>query len=119
MAMLISVGTSSGEGGRCDAKCYGAQGDACHCCCGGLNHGVGYAKAVDNTTALAEEIISRWAQEHDEPLMFAPALEAGALFDLPTETEVDRSWPRSVHKTIRPSKAAGESHDDGLFERLF
>ena len=27
--------------GRCDARCYKATGQDCHCICGGKNHGVG------------------------------------------------------------------------------
>jgi hypothetical protein len=33
---------------RCDARCYNAKGRACHCICGGENHGVGLNKATDN-----------------------------------------------------------------------
>jgi hypothetical protein len=49
MTTLISWGNSSGELGRCDAKCYDAIGGNCRCICGGLNHGVGKDKAIENT----------------------------------------------------------------------
>jgi alpha-galactosidase/6-phospho-beta-glucosidase family protein len=54
---------SNGEGGRCDAKCYNAVEDECQCCCGGVNHGVGLKRAIDNTTRKYNEIIE-WAQNN-------------------------------------------------------
>lgn len=40
------------EGGRCvrrcDARCYGARGSHCECCCGGANHGAGRSRAIEN-----------------------------------------------------------------------
>jgi len=35
--------------GRCDAKCYEAEHPECDCCCGGVNHGVGFRQAAKNT----------------------------------------------------------------------
>jgi hypothetical protein len=49
MATLIAVYNSDGCVGRCDAKCYNAKVEGCDCVCGGANHGVGLAKAQDNT----------------------------------------------------------------------
>ena len=57
MATLITVGNSSGETGRCDAKCYDATGPVCKCCCGGANHGAGEAQATENTKEMGKEII--------------------------------------------------------------
>jgi len=57
---LIAVYNSSGCIGRCDAKCYEAQLPECECVCGGVNHGAGLAKAMDNTRELAEE----WVKEY-------------------------------------------------------
>jgi hypothetical protein len=44
---------------QCDARCYNAKGKRCTCCCGGLNHGVGLDKALENTRRLA----NRYADE--------------------------------------------------------
>ena len=56
MATLIAVYNSEGCVGRCDAKCYKATEPQCVCICGGMNHGVGYNKAVENTSEwVAEE----------------------------------------------------------------
>ena len=38
--------------GRCDVRCHGARNAACHCICGGKNHGVGSEIAEQNTRAL-------------------------------------------------------------------
>lgn len=54
MTTLIAVYNSSGCVGRCDARCHDAEDDECTCICGGLNHGVGQQRAVENTRALAE-----------------------------------------------------------------
>jgi hypothetical protein len=40
----------------CDARCYDAkwQGEECHCCCGGVNHAVGFQEASKNTCTAIE-----------------------------------------------------------------
>lgn len=63
---LIAVHNSDGCVGRCDAKCYDAKEPACHCICGGKNHGVKQNKAIENTRKLAEEWIEKCKQEHPE-----------------------------------------------------
>lgn len=37
-----------GDEGKCDARCYGAKGNSCHCECEGKNHGIGLMKAIEN-----------------------------------------------------------------------
>lgn len=64
MSTLISICTSSGEVGRCDAKCYNAKGSVCKCCCGGANHGVGLRQAVENTRVIASVEILDWAKQN-------------------------------------------------------
>ena len=54
MTTLISVHTSDGESGRCDARRYDAKNEHCECVCGGRNHGVGENKAKENTREYAE-----------------------------------------------------------------
>ena len=61
MAVLIEVRTSSGVVGRCDAKCYNAQHPGCECICGGRNHGVGLARALENTREMAEAWMVEYA----------------------------------------------------------
>ncbi len=48
----ILTGYDSSREGRCDARCYDAMHDDCECICGGLNHGVGYKRAVENVVEL-------------------------------------------------------------------
>ena len=62
MAVLIEVRTSSGVVGRCDAKCYNAQHPECECICGGANHGVGLARALENTREMAEAWMEEYAR---------------------------------------------------------
>jgi hypothetical protein len=62
----MSTGNSSGETGRCDAKCYDAKHIDCNCCCGGRNHGVGVNKAIENTNYYANEMIRDWKESHPE-----------------------------------------------------
>jgi len=62
MSTLMSTGNSSGETGRCDAKCYNAKCKKCDCCCGGRNHGVGLSQATRNVTDYCNEMIA----EHKE-----------------------------------------------------
>ena len=62
MATLIEVRNSDGVVGRCDAHCTGATSPVaeCECICGGMNHGVGLARAVENTRAPSEG----WAADY-------------------------------------------------------
>lgn len=77
---LISVHNSSGCVGRCDARCYDAKEPACHCICGGSNHGAGEKQALENTQELAEEWIDKWKQEHPEDLVkIMDAVKQGRL----------------------------------------
>jgi hypothetical protein len=62
----MSTGNSSGQTGRCDAKCYDAQGQKCDCCCGGRNHGVGRIEALQNTADYAQEMMKEWKGLHPE-----------------------------------------------------
>lgn len=66
MTTLIAMYNSEGCIGRCDAKCYKAAEPECDCICGGLNHGAGKAKAMDNTARLADEWIEKHSAEHPE-----------------------------------------------------
>jgi hypothetical protein len=62
----MSTGNSSGETGRCDAKCYNANNSNCDCCCGGRNHGVGLKQAIKNTDEYANKMIKEWKETHPE-----------------------------------------------------
>ena len=65
MTTVISFHTSSGEEGRCDARCHNAVSPDCDCICGGANHGVGTAQAIENTRLMADQMIADFAQKHD------------------------------------------------------
>lgn len=65
MTTVMSWTTSSGEEGRCDAKCHHATRPECACICGGANHGVGTVQAIQNTREMAETMIENYAREHD------------------------------------------------------
>ena len=52
MTTVFSVHNSDGCVGRCDAKCHEAEGDECHCICGGVMHGVGGKIAQDDRKYL-------------------------------------------------------------------
>lgn len=62
----MSTGNSNGSTGRCDSRCYDAENPECTCCCGGRNHGVGYAQAVQNIKDYAGEMIEDWRELHPE-----------------------------------------------------
>lgn len=64
MSTLMSTGNSSGETGRCDAKCYNAKSEVCNCCCGGRNHGVGITQAVANVNEFYNDMIEEWKEQH-------------------------------------------------------
>lgn len=66
MSTLMSIGNSSGETGRCDARCYDAKFPACHCCCGGRNHGVGLKQAVENVNSYVNEMIADEKRKNPE-----------------------------------------------------
>lgn len=70
MTTLISAANSDGEYGRCDAKCYNAQGGDCECVCGGRNHGAGLRKAIQNTRELADTMMEEFQAKVDEELEF-------------------------------------------------
>jgi hypothetical protein len=59
MVTLISYSNSSGEQGRCDAKCYDATQPECDCICGGANHGAGLQQAIASTRELAQSWIGQ------------------------------------------------------------
>ncbi len=61
MAILIEVRNGSRVVGRCDAQCYNVAKPHCDCICGGINHGVGLAKAQAATPAIAEDHIRQIA----------------------------------------------------------
>lgn len=74
MVTLIAVYNSSGCVGRCDAKCYDAEGETCTCICGGANHGAGLKRAQQNTEALAAD----WIEKHQ-----SQNGNAGLKYDVP------------------------------------
>ncbi len=59
MATKLTVGSSGGVIGRCDAKCHEARAPGCDCICGGRNHGVGERQAEANTARYGAEWIGR------------------------------------------------------------
>lgn len=65
MTALITVSNSDGVVGRCDAKCYNAQTDECDCICGGMNHGAGLERAMENVTEhFLGESLETFADKH-------------------------------------------------------
>lgn len=57
MATLI-ITESDGRRCRCTARCYNAESSKCRCrACGGLNHGIGFERAINQTSKHAKEII--------------------------------------------------------------
>ena len=54
MTTVFSVHNSDGCVGRCDARCHEAEGDECHCICGGAFHGVGSKIARADRNFLTE-----------------------------------------------------------------
>jgi hypothetical protein len=86
---LISYHNSSGEEGRCDAKCYNAEHPDCDCICGGRNQSAGREQALDNTRELGEQWLDHARQSGQvtaghlsneamhQPLFSLPEMEAG------------------------------------------
>jgi hypothetical protein len=77
---LISWSTSGGSQGRCDAKCYEAREPACHCVCGGRNHGAGLQQAIENTTQHAEAWISQARARGFTDFQLAAQVQSEPLF---------------------------------------
>ncbi len=42
---------------KCDSRCYDAKNSLCTCICGGINHGVGLSKAVNNTEEIPQKML--------------------------------------------------------------
>ena len=61
--VIFEVGTSWGVVGRCDAKCYDAEGPDCHCICGGANHGVGSKIALEDRRFIPDEELLQACEE--------------------------------------------------------
>ncbi len=59
MVSLIVARTSKGKPRTCNSRCYGARHPNCACCCGGINHGIGFDCAISNTRALTKEMLSK------------------------------------------------------------
>ena len=57
--MTTLIDAHGAGAGRCDAKCYDAQGPDCDCVCGGLNHGMGKSHATENTRQLAGTMLDQ------------------------------------------------------------
>ena len=81
MATLIAAYNSEGCIGRCDARCHDAITTKCDCICGGANHGVGQAQAIENTRAMAEQ----WIREYiDQKGLTDVRCELGQLVQQPS-----------------------------------
>ena len=61
---LMEVKLDGKSARRCDARCYMAKGEDCHCVCGGVNHGVGYEAALKNTRERGEEMANTYEKEN-------------------------------------------------------
>lgn len=59
MTTLIKAGGNEGATRRCDARCYQAQTRGCACVCGGMNHGAGLERALQNTADHAQLLATK------------------------------------------------------------
>ncbi len=62
--MTLITEYHAGHTRRCDARCHDARCHdgkhaKCKCICGGANHGKGLRQAMENTQAMAEELMKR------------------------------------------------------------
>lgn len=62
MTTLITYTNSSGTQ-RCDAHCHDATHPECTCICGGMNHGCGQKKALENTREHAIDLCERYGND--------------------------------------------------------
>lgn len=75
MSTLLALYNSARCVGRCDANCYNATEPKCTCICGGVNHGVGYPQARENTQAAAKRWLDNYTATHGaDKITFAEAL---------------------------------------------
>lgn len=101
MATLMTFKSASGISGRCDSKCYDARQEACDCCCGGRNHGAGFAKAFKNTIEHFDLMVEAAKKERDPKLRatnikqnkkfiryFSELKRQGTLFDKEDEAQL-------------------------------
>ncbi len=58
MTLIIKAIDTNGTQRTCGPRCYNAKSKTCTCICGGLNHGVGEANAVQNIPALQLEALA-------------------------------------------------------------
>ena len=72
MPTLLAMYNRHGEVGRCDSKCYKAKTTNCTCICGGINHGVGLAKAAFNIENHCQELIDSAKKFHTTSRMTFP-----------------------------------------------
>ena len=75
--MTTLIHAQGAGAGRCDAKCYDAQGCECDCVCGGMNHGAGAKGAWENTINLVGRQIDAIAKRGG---FVANELRQGDLF---------------------------------------
>ena len=82
MTTLIAVHNSDGLVGRCDAKCYDAKHPQCVCICGGMNHGAGIQRAVDNTRLYADVMIESAREQSGDSAFFHSSVPADGPIQL-------------------------------------
>ena len=70
MSILITVINLLGHHEFCDERCYNAIGPKCDCVCGGINHGKGLPKAIQNTIEL-----SKYGNQDNRKWRYATQLE--------------------------------------------
>ena len=81
MAVLIESRKSDGTLiGRCDARCYNAQGVDCDCICGGLNHGKGLDRACIDAEDRWSPIVKKLEREEGVKVSILPSPVQMELF---------------------------------------
>jgi hypothetical protein len=55
--------------GRCDARCYNAKGEDCHCICQGTNHGKGFDIARANTDANGQKLADEYVKDNPDKVV--------------------------------------------------
>ena len=68
MTTLITATDKHGRLRRCDARCYNAKGTTCTCICGGLNHAMGFKKAIHLTLHLMQLLLRRIKHDHPKTI---------------------------------------------------